>query len=110
MAGRVVLLIWFLIVHMIVDGFAQDTLMIISDLETLKTKPSHIRTKNYLGAKWQIGTVYLFNGQSISDKQIRYDLDNNRIEIRAHDAVKILEGFKVRRFEWAGKMLKKRYL
>lgn len=80
--------------------FCQDTLEIITDFNTLKSRPSQLTAKNYFSLSWRTGRIYLFNQQAILDQQIRYDLDNNLIEIKTEDDTKIVEGFKVRRFEW----------
>ncbi len=78
----------------------QDSLRAITDLNTLKTKPSHMETRNYFLLKWHPGNVYLFDQRVIANQQIRLDLDNNLIEIKTQYDTKILEGFKVQRFDW----------
>ena len=99
---RAVFLTAIMCTTLIINTFAQDSLNVITDLTTLKTKPSHLEARNYLRLEWQTGNVYLFNEQVLLNQEIRYDLDNNLIEIKGQNVTKIMEGFKIRRFEWIG--------
>ena len=100
MIGKSLILIVIFSIFLVAEDFAQDSLTIITDLSTLKTKPSRLEAKNYLGIDWRLGNVYLFNQNALLNQQIRYDLDNKLIEIRDQNAIRILESFRVRRFEW----------
>jgi len=95
-------LIMILCTSLITRTYGQDSLKIITDLNTLRTRPSQLETRNYLSRNWQTGNIYLFNEDVILNQQIRYDLDNGLIEIKTQKDIKILEVFRVRRFDWVG--------
>jgi len=68
------------------------------DLSTLKLKMRSSRSSDFLIKEWLQGSIVLFTEDEISERQIRYDLRNNRVEIEDEERIRVLEGFQVKEF------------
>ena len=96
----VMLIITELLMPLNLCAKGEDSLKVITDLSLLRTKPQSLIARNYLVHHWQRGNIYLFTQEVIRDQEIRYDMDNNLIEIKTPGAIKMVEAFRISEFEW----------
>ena len=65
-----------------------------------KLPPEGTRGDYYLNDQWQEGFITLKSGQTFQKYPLKYDIENDMLEIRAGDEVKILRGERVASFTW----------
>ena len=69
-------------------------------VDEIKLPPSKVKGSVYYTENWNIGKIYLNSGQILLNFPIRYDVENNRVEIRAGNTIKVCEWSQYSKFEW----------
>lgn len=67
----------------------------IKNLPALETAGSE-----YLNDEWLEGSIFLFSGDAIENLPLKYDLENERMEIKTKVDIKILNREMIRMFKW----------
>ena len=88
------------IIPAVSSQYVQDTTELEKFFLTLKDKPSSQKFENYLELEWLQGSIELFINKKFEPLNMRYDLENNIFEIKWNQQVKLLEGYKVKKFRW----------
>lgn len=65
-----------------------------------KIPPAGTRGDYYLNPHWQEGFITLKTGQTFQKYPLKYDIENDMLEIKASNEVKILRGERVASFTW----------
>lgn len=65
-----------------------------------KMPPAGTKGDYYLNPHWQDGFITLKTGQTIQKYPLKYDIENDMLEIKANKEVKILRGERVASFTW----------
>src|SRR5690606_18597920 len=90
----------------LVPGLFQSSLMLAQDnntqvfvidhmtnpgeaLEEIRLPPSSLEGSFYIEEEWQTGNVFLKKNQILKNFPLRYDLENELLELKTHDIVKV---------------------
>ena len=88
------------IIPAIPSQYEQDTTELEKFVQALRDKPTSQELENYLELEWLQGSIELFINKKFEPLNMRYDLENNIFEIKWNQQVKLLEGYKVKKFRW----------
>ncbi len=69
----------------------------------VKSKPSTTVGSVYYNDEWNYGDIYLFSGESIQNYWLKYDLKNQKIEIKVDTSIKVINIAAVKQIEWFDK-------
>jgi len=83
-----------------VDGSSDMSFVPGGMITTKPLSSNEIEGSTYIDDNWNVGSIY-FNGDYYAvDKPLRYDLQNNLVEIRFEDVIKAISSTEVTKFEW----------
>lgn len=69
----------------------------ITEIHTL---PPPTKGSTYLSDLWNIGNVYLYNMKKVEEYPLKYEIAFDMLEIKAGDAVKVIDGSRIYQFNW----------
>ena len=69
-------------------------------IETKSLPPATIEGTYYLEESWQVGDIFLKDGNALKRTPLKYDLEHNTMEIYTKRGVKILYSDKIKQFSW----------
>jgi len=69
-------------------------------LDEIPLKPLETTGSVYLNDKWELGNVQLKNGLAIENYPLKYDLENDQMEIKTDEGIKILYSWKIDEFKF----------
>ncbi len=65
-----------------------------------KKPPATVKGDYYLNDDWYTGTITLKTGQTIKAYPLKYDIENDFIEIKTKEEIKILKGERITSYQW----------
>lgn len=67
-------------------------------VKEIKFAPMQVEGTHYYQDYWSIGDVILFNGSTLEDLQMKFDIEKNHLEIKTENKVKLLEDSYIKEF------------